>query len=724
MAKQNKENLYEGLSALRKEWQEQNEAPDWMTTGGIQLLTEKYLMPGQTPKQRYKIIAETAAQYLPNSTYWEEKFFNLFWNGYLSASTPVLSNMGTTKGLPVSCSGGYIHDSIDGFYSGRREAALLTKYGFGTSGYLGDIRPRGSEISSGGKASGVLPVLKGFIQDMRDVAQGTSRRGAWAGYIEPEHNDFDEIVHFIETNPDDANIGWVITDNFIKMLDDGDKVMQHRFRRMMKMKMVTGKGYFFFKDKVNALRPPMYIENNLDVKSSNLCLTGDTIIEIKTKSTDVNSKRITLEEFVNSWNNKEYNTVWVKTWLEGNEIYPICWPMISAAAQTGTANVLYQIQTDVYNTIKCTPLHQIYTKNRGWVAAQDLTYNDILIVHETRTNPYRETKIANIQQLVFDEAVPVYDLTVPETSSFFANGVLVHNCSEIALHQSDDYTFTCVLSSMNAAKYDEWKDTDAVFVATVFLDCVAEDFIRKGSEIAGLEKAVEFTKKGRALGLGICGFHTYLQSHMIPFDSMEALEFNDELSSHIWQESGKASKWLAETLGEPDWCKGHGVRNTHRIAIAPTKSTALIMGGVSEGINPDPAMTYTQLTAAGEVDRINPTLLDLMKTREIYTEKYIQEVVDAGGSVQKVKWLTDQEKAVFKTAFEINQKTIIDLAAARQMYIDQSQSLNLFFASDEEEEYIAEVHEYAFRNPMIMSLYYVYSKAGVVASKDICESCQ
>lgn len=559
--------LYEDLSTERKLLQDSGEMPIWMTTGGYQLLKDRYLMENQTPKQRYRIIAHTAAQYLPDSNQWEEKFFNLFWNGWLSPSTPVLSNMGTNKGMAVSCSGGYIEDSIDGFYSARKETALLTKYGFGTSGYLGDIRPRGSRILSGGKASGVLPVLKGFVQDMRDVAQGTSRRGAWAGYIEPEHNDFDEIVHFVENNPDDANIGWVITDKFIEMLDDGNQEMIRRYQHLMKMKMVTGKGYFFFRDKVNANRPAPYLKHNLDVKSSNLC-------------------------------------------------------------------------------------------------------------------------------------------------------------SEINLHQSTEFTYTCVLSSMNVAKYDEWKDTDAVFTATVFLDCVAEDFIQKGSKIAGLEKAVNFTKNGRALGLGVCGFHTYLQEHMMPFNSFDTFEFNDSLFSHINSESEKASKWMAEVLGEPLWCEGFGLRNTHRMAVAPTKSTAAIMGGVSEGINPDPAMTYTQLTAAGEIDRINPTLLNLMKERNIYNKSHIREIVDAQGSVQLVKWLSDHEKNVFKTAFEISQKIIIDLAAGRQMYIDQGQSMNLFFSAEEDEEYISEVHEYAFNNPMILSMYYCYSKAGVTAAKDECIQCQ
>jgi ribonucleotide reductase alpha subunit len=558
------------------------------------------------------------------------------------------------------------------------------------------------------------------VQDMRDVAQGTSRRGAWAGYIEPEHNDFEELLHFVETNPDDANIGWVITDKFIEALDNFDKEMIHRYQKMLKMKMVTGKGYFFFKDKVNANRPPMYVKHNLDVKSSNLCMTGDTIIEIKTKSTDVHSKAIKLSEFIQYWNEGKYNTVWVKSYNTSNQI---CWPMVSAAAQTGETNFMVKIYAETGNVIECTPDHQVFTLTRGWIKAIDLNFTDTLVVHETRRQPHRISKIVGIKHETYAANIPVFDITVPETSAFFANAVLVHNCSEIALHQSDDLTFTCVLSSMNVAKYDEWKDTDAVFVATVFLDCVAEDFIQKGASISGLENAVAFTKKGRALGLGVCGFHTYLQEHMMPFGSYESFEFNDSLFEYINSESKNASKYLAELLGEPEWCEGFGVRNTHTMAIAPTKSTALIMGGVSEGINPDPAMSFTQMTAAGEVDRVNQTLLKLMKERGIYNTRHMNEIIESHGSVQGVKWLSDHEKEVFKTAFEINQKTIIDLAAARQIYIDQSQSLNLFFSSEEEEEWISEVHEYAFNNPMIMSLYYCYSKAGIVASKDECESC-
>jgi len=271
---------------------------------------------------------------------------------------------------------------------------------------------------------------------------------------------------------------------------------------------------------------------------------------------------------------------------------------------------------------------------------------------------------------------------------------------------------------MNVAKYDEWESTDAVFWATVFLDCVAEEFIKKAENIRHLEKAVSFTKKGRALGLGQCGFHTYLQSKMIPFESFEAHMINNQIARHIHEKSLEASKWMAEQFGEPEWCKGYGVRNTHRIAIAPTKSTALLMGGISEGINPDPAMSYTQMTAGGEMTRLNPFLMEVMKQRGVYDKKTIREINEAFGSVQNVSWLDENEKLVFKTAFEINQETIIRLASARAKYIDQWQSVNLFFSQEEDEEWIAKVHQQAFEDPNILALYYIYSMSGVHASKE------
>ena len=292
------------------------------------------------------------------------------------------------------------------------------------------------------------------------------------------------------------------------------------------------------------------------------------------------------------------------------------------------------------------------------------------------------------------------------------------------LHSDPDHTFTCVLSSMVLAKWDEWCEADAVYWATIFLDCVASEFIERARHVPGLEKAVRFTEKGRALGLGQMGLHTLFQQKMLPFEGFTAHMLSQEVAAHIWEESERASRDMAVELGEPEWCKGTGLRNTHRIATAPTKSTAGLQGGCSEGINPDPAMTYTQLTAAGEVDRINPVLLKLMKQKGVYTKKNIADVSDKKGSVQHVDWLTEEEKAVFKTAFEINQKSIIRMASARGRFIDQWQSLNLFFSADEEPSWISEVHQEAFEDPNILALYYVYSMSGVQGSKDLCEACQ
>lgn len=569
-------NKYEELSEQRKAEQAAGTLPEWMGTGGYQLFKEKYLYEANNFKEQVERIAATAAMHTYNPVLYQHRFFNLIWNGWLSCSTPVLANMGTNRGLPVSCSGGVIDDSIEGFYNSRRETALLTKHGFGTSAYLGDIRSRGSSISVGGVASGVLPVFKGFVQDSQDVSQGSTRRGAWAGYLPIEHGDFWELITYLENHPDDLNIGWNITDSFVQKLQQGDEEAIARYQRALKVKMTTGKGYFNFIDKINRNRPPEYVRNNLYVKASNLC-------------------------------------------------------------------------------------------------------------------------------------------------------------NEINLFSDDEHTFTCVLSSLNLAKYEEWKHTSAVADSIHFLDCIASEFIERGKKIAGLENAVRATEKGRALGLGVCGFHTLLQSKSIPFESLEAGYLNQEIFASISSAANQESERLGHEYGVPDWCNmskelmhnREGRRNTHLLAIAPTKSTALIMGGVSEGINPDPAMTYTQSSAGGEINRVNPVLLPIMKDRGVYDKKHIQEMVDKQGSVQHVTWLSEHEKQVFKTAFEINQKHVLRHASARAKYVDQWQSLNLFFSADESEEYISEVHKEAFLDENIRGLYYIYSQAGVQASKgEECIACQ
>ena len=298
-------------------------------------------------------------------------------------------------------------------------------------------------------------------------------------------------------------------------------------------------------------------------------------------------------------------------------------------------------------------------------------------------------------------------------------------CAEIVLFSDEEYTYSCVLSSMNCRTYDEWKETDAVFNSIVFLDCVNQDLIERGKGVPGLEKVVKFATESRALGLGLLGFHTYLQDNLIPFESFDAYLTNLSIFKYINQEATRASKYLAQEYGEPEWCKGYGVRNTHTMAIAPNLSSSVFSGGISQGIEPVYKNVFIQNTSGGKLDRINPSLLKIMKERDVYNEEVVDNIVANKGSVQHVDWLNEHEKLVFKTAFEISQYEIIKLAAARQRYIDQAQSINLFFSADESEETIADVHKEAFKNPMIKSLYYIRTESGILKSnKTECTACE
>ena len=355
-------NILQQMSEDRKNGQKIGDIPMWMTTGGYQMFMNKYSYEGQTIKETYKRIAACAAAHTPKPKMWNERFFQLMWDGWLACSSPVLSNMGTERGCPVSCSGGYVGDSIYNFYDTQLETAMLTKNGFGTSDYLGDIRPRGTEISSGGHSSGVVPVFNDYVQLSRDVSQGNTRRGAWAGYVEIDHADFYELIDDLVASPDDKNIGWLVTDNFIEKLDAGDEDSVSRYQRAMKAKCVTGKGYFVFIDRINRASPEMYKQNDLTVKASNLCVTGDTVIE-----TNQGKMCISQLEESNHYKVKSKN-------LETGDIE---FKDITHGGITGYADELILIEDDNIS-LSVTPDHKIYTKNRGYVMAKDLSETDTL----------------------------------------------------------------------------------------------------------------------------------------------------------------------------------------------------------------------------------------------------------------------------------------------------------------------------------------------------------
>lgn len=559
---------FEQYSTERKKMQEEGLVPDWYTTQAYQMFVSKYAVPGEEGvKGRFTTIAKTLSKHMKGQEQeWEDKFFNLMWNGWLSPATPVLANTGTDRGMSISCSGGVVGDSVDSFYKALHEQAMLSKYGFGCSGYFGDIRPRGSAISKGGKASGAVPVIEDFALMASKISQGSSRRGATASYLPLDHGDFDELIDLLEHETDGLHIGWNVTDNFIAKLKSGDKEAERRFQRALYVKLVTGKGYFFFVDKANRHRPLMYKDLGLDIKATNLC-------------------------------------------------------------------------------------------------------------------------------------------------------------SEIMLHSSEALSFSCVLSSMNLYRYDEWKDTDTIFESTVFLDCVVSEFIDKAEGVAGLEKVRDFTIKGRAIGLGVLGFSSYLQKKKIPFEDFQAHMLNTQIFKSLHDESLRASQWLAKEYGEPEWCKGYGVRHTHRTALAPTKSTSLLQGGMSESVFPDPGIVFEQSSAAGGMQRITPEFYKLMMERDKYSQETLDSIIKNVGSVQHLDWLSEEEKTVFKTAFEVSQETILRYASVRQKYLCQGQSLNFFFSEDGDEDRIAEILSKAFLDEEILSVYYFYSRSGVIVSSD-CVACE
>lgn len=295
-------------------------------------------------------------------------------------------------------------------------------------------------------------------------------------------------------------------------------------------------------------------------------------------------------------------------------------------------------------------------------------------------------------------------------------------CTEIMLHSSPEYTYSCILTSINLKHWDIIKNSDVVYTATVFLDCITSEFIQQSEGVPGMERVRDFTIKGRAIGLGVMGLQTYMHKHLIPFDAIDAGWLNEAIFKHLHDESLRASQDLAKLLGEPEWCKGYGVRHTHRTTLPPTKSSSILAGNVSESVFPDPAMIFEAASAAGELPRISAEFYELMKAKGQYTKENIKSIIENVGSVQHLDWLDPLEKLVYRTAYEIPQDVLYRYASQRQKYLCQGQALNFFFPEDGSEEKIAKVMSKVALDPEILSQYYIYSRSGVVV-KDECQVC-
>lgn len=556
---------------------DKEDAPDWMGEEGLKTLKGGYLIGNETPKQMYRRVAKAAASYYEDSKYWEKKFYEVMWKNWLCPASPILSNMGTDRGLPISCNSIHVGDSVDSIFNKSHELAMLSKNGAGVGIYLGDVRGRGANISGNGRSEGVIPWAKVYDSTIVSVSQANVRRGAAAVYIDIRHADIEEFLQMRRPTGDanrrcmNLNHGICIDNLWMEEMLAGDAAKRHLWQEILKARFETGEPYLFFTDNVNQANPLCYTHNGLKVKTSNIC-------------------------------------------------------------------------------------------------------------------------------------------------------------TEIMLYTDPDHSFVCCLSSLNLVKWEEWKDTDTVEVAVRFLDAVLEEYIKKGSSIPGLEASIRSAVKGRAIGIGVLGWHTLLQKQMIPFDSFESMMLNNLIFKTIRNKADDESRKMAHEIGTPEWCKGHHRRHTHLLAVAPTVSNSTISGGYSAGIEPLPSNIWSQKSAKGTFIRKNILLQGYLQSIGKDTTEIWKQINENSGSVQNLSFLEDKIKEVFLTAREINQYAIVKQAAQRQRWIDQGQSVNLFFAANADPKYIHEVHIEAWKSGL-KSLYY-FRTEGVIRgdlasrSKEECAACE
>ena len=577
-------------------WELGVDYPEWGNTEiYVKTISKGYLLPGEKPKDAYWRVSTTVAKRLGKPEL-ASKFFDYVWKGWLNLATPVLSNTGTERGLPISCFGIDVADSIQDIGKKNLEMMLLAKHGGGVGIGINQIRPAGSKIKANGTSDGVVPFCKIYDSTILATSQGSVRRGAASVNIDIEHNDFWEWLEIREpkgdVNRQSLNLHQcvVVSDSFMSKVESGDKDARSKWTAVLRKRKATGEPYIMFKGNVNRNNPEAYKQNGLKVYMTNIC-------------------------------------------------------------------------------------------------------------------------------------------------------------SEISLHTDESHSFVCCLSSINLAKYDEWKDTDLVYTSTWFLDGVLEEFIQKAKYMSGFSNSVRSAEKGRALGLGVLGWHTYLQDKGLPFEGLLAQYETRKIFSQFKLECDRASRDMAREYGEPLWCIGTGMRNSHTRAIAPTVSNSKLSGNVSPGIEPWAANVFTEQTAKGTFIRKNSTLEKYLRKMKKNNENVWSQILADGGSVQGLdfldKWFfvdgklvellegaAEHEdripfKDVFKTFKEINQLDLVKQAGLRQQYIDQAVSLNLAFPTEASPKFINQVHMEAFKQG-IKTLYYMRTESvlrGDIAQKALDENC-
>ena len=522
---------------------------DWLNKDSRKFLERGYLLNGETAEGRIRQIA-SAAEALLKIKGFAEKFESYLCSGFYSLSSPIWSNFGRERGLPISCFGSYVEDTLESIMEKVAEVGVMTKCGGGTSAYFGTLRGRGTPISAGGESTGAVHFMELYDKLMNVVSQGNVRRGSFAAYLPIDHPDIEEFLKIRSEGNEiqDLSIGVCVSDEWMKKMIGGDKQARKIWGLVIKKRFESGYPYIFFSDNANNQAPQVYKDKNLKIHHSNLC-------------------------------------------------------------------------------------------------------------------------------------------------------------SEIMLPNSQDESFVCDLSSMNLEKWEEWKDTDAVETMIFFLDAVMTEFINKTENVKFMEAPRKFAINHRAIGLGGLGWHSLLQSKMIPFESMEAKMLNNQIWKFIREKSDKASEHLAKSYGEPETLKGYGRRNTTTLAIAPTTSSSFILGQVSPSIEPLNSNYFVKDLAKGKFTYKNPYLKNLLKEKNKDDDDTWKSILIKGGSVQHLTFLNDDEKNIFKTFGEISQKEIIMQATQRQKYVDQGQSLNIMIPPNTKPKDVNELMIIAWEEG-IKSLYY------------------
>lgn len=636
-----------------------------------------------------------------------------------------------------NCNSIHSGDSLNSIFMKNHELAILSKNGAGVGIYLGDIRGRGAPIKGNGKSEGIVPWAKVFDATTLSVSQGSTRRGASAIYLPIEHLDIKEFINIRRPTGDinrrclNIHHGICISDSWMKSMLEGDESKRELWIEILKARFETGEPYLFFSDNVNNKNPECYVKNNLQVKTSNICcLSGDTLVLTK----DGNKK---IEELVGKTVEIYDGLNWIK----------------NSSFELKGEDELYRIYIKDGSFVDCNKNHRwfvandyndIRDKKYKETLTEDLKVGDFIENHDEEMHDELDEPGAHLKRFLLNrkntswrkiikiEKLPgihkVYCPKVESTGKFaLANGLMTGN-SEITLYTDPQHTFVCCLSSLNLVRWDEWKDSDLPELTTRFLDAVLSEYIEKTKDIEGMEASRNSAIKGRAIGIGVLGFHTLLQEKMIPIDSFDAMQLNAEIFRTIRKGFDKETKVLAQELGEPEWCKGFGIRNSHGLAVAPTVSNSIISGGYSAGIEPIAANVFVQKSAKGTFIKKNATLEKLLESKGKNTTEVWTSINTNNGSVQHLSFLSAEEKEVFLTAREINQHALIKLAGQRQKWIDQAQSLNLFFAANSDPKYIHEVHIAAWQEGL-KTLYYLRSEGvikGDLASRsmDECKACE